>query len=170
VRVPRSYYFTKAAVRDPSPDQLHEIVRRTESLIREAVAHAIPPELSAPGEPLDVKIDTIPDDDPASVPLRSPGAVDVRRPLSWWLPAGVAGGGLTLLVSALAVWGLAGRRPSARQRPILATGPGTYRRDAASEPGPGPGPSERVRELIRLNPEAAASVLHRWIGQGESLR
>jgi hypothetical protein len=30
----------------------------------------------------------------------------------------------------------------------------------------GAGHSERVRELIRHNPEAAASVLHRWIGQG----
>ena len=36
----------------------------------------------------------------------------------------------------------------------------------ASDAGAGPGPSERVRELIRLNPEAAASVLHRWTGQG----
>jgi flagellar biosynthesis/type III secretory pathway M-ring protein FliF/YscJ len=36
--------------------------------------------------------------------------------------------------------------------------------DAASETTPGA--SERVRELIRHNPEAAASVLNRWIGQG----
>ena len=31
------------------------------------------------------------------------------------------------------------------------------------------GDPARLRELIRVNPEAAASVLHRWIGQGESI-
>ena len=41
--------------------------------------------------------------------------------------------------------------------------------DEASDAGAGPGPSERVRELIRLNPEAAAGVLQRWIGQGGAL-
>jgi hypothetical protein len=34
--------------------------------------------------------------------------------------------------------------------------------------GATPGPSERVRELIRLDPEAAAGALQRWIGQGEA--
>ena len=37
-----------------------------------------------------------------------------------------------------------------------------YHVDTASEPGP----SERVRELVRRDPEAAASVLQRWTGQG----
>jgi hypothetical protein len=70
-----------------------------------------------------------------------------------------------VLLSALGVRVLAGRRPAGRRpAPTL---PGHYRSDAASEPGSGP--AERVRELIRLNPEAAASVLHRWIGRGESL-
>ncbi len=61
---------------------------------------------------------------------------------------------------------LASRRPEVRPAP--ASDRGLYARDEASEPGQSA--SERVRELIRLNPEAAASVLHRWIGQGGHLQ
>jgi hypothetical protein len=170
VRVPRSYYYSKAAPdRDPSPDRLQPIVARTESLIRVAVGHVVPPELTLAGAAPDLKIDTIPDDEPATAPLRSQVATDTRRPLSWWLPAGVAAGGLIVLASVLLVRVLAVRGPVARQRNRAIAAPhlGRYRSDAASEPGPGP--AERVRELIRLSPEAAASVLHRWIGQGEAL-
>jgi hypothetical protein len=171
VRVPRSYYYSKAGTdRDLSPDRLQPIVQRTESLIRVAVGHVVPPELTPPGEGgPDLKIDTIPDDEPASIPLRSQVTADVRRPLSWWLPAAAAGVGLIVLLSALGVRLLAWRVPAVRYRRGMAPSLGRYRSDAASEPGPGPGPAERVRELIRLKPEAAASVLHRWIGQGESL-
>jgi hypothetical protein len=168
--VPRSYYFSKAVpVRDPSPDRLQEIVKRTESLIQVAVAHVVPPELAPRGEPLDVKIGMIPDGEPAGVPLGSKVITDTRRPLSWWLPAGVAAGVLMALGSALVVRLVMSRVPAVRQRRVASPRPGRYRSDAASEASPGPGPAERVRELIRLNPEAAASVLHRWIGQGESL-
>ena len=62
VRVPRSYYFSKAAPdRDPSVERLNQIVARTESLIRVAVEHVVPPELMPPDEPIDlkIKIDTI---------------------------------------------------------------------------------------------------------------
>ena len=37
-------------------------------------------------------------------------------------------------------------------------------------PEAGHAPSERVRELVRFNPEAAAGVLQRWIGQGGHVR
>ena len=37
-----------------------------------------------------------------------------------------------------------------------------YRVDSGDEPNP----SERVRELVRRDPEAAASVLQRWTTQG----
>ena len=96
VRVPRSYYYSKAAPdRDPSVDRLKEIVARTESLIRVAVEHVVPPELMPPDEPLDlkIKIDTIPDGEPAGVPLRSQVVTDARRPLSWWLLAERGRGG-----------------------------------------------------------------------------
>jgi len=169
--VPRSYYFSKAVPdRDPSPDRLQEIVGRTELLICEAVAHVVPPELNPPGKPADVKIDTIPDDTPVRVPLRSQVAGDNHRQISWWLPAGVAAGTVVLLLSAVGVRVLGWRRPAVRPaRAAMKTNrAGRYRTDAAGEPGPGP--AERVRELIRLNPEAAASVLNRWVGQGEPLR
>jgi type III secretory pathway lipoprotein EscJ len=171
VRVPRSYYYSKAAPdRDPSVDRLKEIVARTESLIRVAVEHVVPPELMAPDEPLDVKIkiDTIPDGEPAGVALRSQVATDARRPISLWLLASVAAGGLIVLLSALGIRVFAWRRPSLRPPRTAAPGAGRYRSDAGSEASRGP--AERVRELIRRNPEAAAGVLHRWIGQGESLQ
>jgi type III secretory pathway lipoprotein EscJ len=170
VRVPRSFYYSRAAPdRDPSLDRLKEIVARTESLIRVAVEHVVPPELMLPDEPLDlrIKIDTIPDGEPTGVPLRSQVVTDARRPLSWWLPASAAGGGLIVLLSALGVRVFAGRRPSLRPPRVAGPRPSRYRSDPASEANPGP--AERVRELIRRNPEAAAGVLHRWIGQGESL-
>jgi flagellar M-ring protein FliF len=55
------------------------------------------------------------------------------------------------------------RRPARLPEPIHKTR--RYHADSASDPGP----SERVRELIRRNPEAAASVLQRWTGQGGRL-
>jgi type III secretory pathway lipoprotein EscJ len=177
VRVPRSYYYAKAAPdRDPSAERLKEIVRRTETLIAVAVEHVIPPELTALGEPLDLKIDTLPDGDLAPVPLGAQVVTDARRPLSWWLPTLVTGGGLIIVLSALGVGVrvLVWRRPPQRPSRVVAPPPrvagsgGRYRSDVAAEANPGPGPAERVRELIRLSPEAAAGVLHRWIGQGEA--
>jgi type III secretory pathway lipoprotein EscJ len=168
VRVPRSYYLSKAAPeRDPSPDRLKEIISRTEALVLVAVTHVLPPELTPLGEPIDLKIDTIWDGGPAGVPLGSPVVTGAQRTLSWWLPAGAAGGGLVVLASVLGVRVLAARRPPNRPRRVDVPGPGHYRRDAPSDASPGP--AERVRELIRRNPETAAGVLHRWIGQGESL-
>jgi hypothetical protein len=174
VRVPRSYYLAKAAPdRDPSPERLKEIVRRTEALIAVAVEHVVPPELTTPGAPIDLKIDTLYDGEPAGVSLRAQVVTDTRRPLSGWLPAVAAGGGLIVVLSGLGVGVgvLAWRRPPRRPSRVAATRPGgggggsRYRADAAEG---SPGPAERVRELIRLSPEAAAGVLQRWIGQGES--
>jgi type III secretory pathway lipoprotein EscJ len=174
VRVPRSYYLSKAAPdRDPSPERLKAIVSQTESLIGVAVEHVVPPELTAPGEPIDLKINTLYDGEPAGVPLRSQGVTDSRRLFSGWLPAVAAGGGLIVVLSALGVgvrvlaWRWPPHRPSRVAAPRPGVSVGRYRADAA-ERSPGPGPAERVRELIRLSPEAAAGVLHRWIGQGES--
>jgi type III secretory pathway lipoprotein EscJ len=172
VRVPRSYYLSKAAPdRDPSPDRLKEIVRRTESLIAVAVEHVVPPELTTPGAPVDLKIDTLYDGEPADLPLRAQVVTDSWRPFSGWLLAFAAGGGLVVLLSGLGVgvrmlaWRRPPPRPSRVATPHAGVGGGRYRTDAAEV---SPGPAERVRELIRLSPEAAAGVLQRWIGQGES--
>jgi flagellar biosynthesis/type III secretory pathway M-ring protein FliF/YscJ len=175
VRVPRSYYYSKAAPdREPAIEQLKKIAAHTESLIRVAVVHVVPPELMASDEPIEqkIKIDTIPDGEPPHAPLRSQVVTDSRRPLSWWVPAAGAGGGLIVLASALAVRVRGWRRPPhrvPRAAASHASHAAQFRRDVASESGAGPGPAERVRELIRRNPETAAGVLHRWIGQGESV-
>ena len=110
VKVPRSFYYLKALPnREPSPGDLQPIVTRTETLIRTAVAHAIPPgQLSEP-----VVIDTIPDDVPVGRPLIVSDVPESRRVISWWVPAGVGGG----LMAALLLIGVrlrATRRPVAR--------------------------------------------------------
>jgi flagellar biosynthesis/type III secretory pathway M-ring protein FliF/YscJ len=162
VKVPRSFYLRAMPNREPSLDDLQPLVERTKGLITTAVEHVVPP-----GQLDDLVIDTIPDEVPLESPSPpDPGGSDPRRVTSWWMPAGVAGGA-TAVVLAVAFGVLAARRPAPRPAARLRDEHGRYKIDEASDPGPGP--SERVRELIRLNPEAAASVLHRWIGQGGTL-
>jgi flagellar M-ring protein FliF len=156
VYVPRSFYLKAMPNRGPSQGDLQLARSSTETRIRTAVNFVVPP-----GALHEVMIDTIPDDEPASPPRMSPPATDARRSIPWWVPSASAGAGMaTLLFVTSRV--LASRRPEAR--PASSAHRGRYTVDAPSEPGPGP--SERVRELIRLNPESAASVLHRWIGRG----
>jgi flagellar M-ring protein FliF len=156
VDVPRSFYLKASPIREPSQDALQLIVLRTEERIKTAVGFVIPP-----SEPHEVIVETIPDDEPASPPLVDPAKTDARRSIPWWVPAATAGAGMaTLLLAAFRM--LAARRPESRTRAPSAPQRGRYGVDTPSEPGP----SERVRELIRLNPESAASILHRWIGQG----
>ncbi|MBV8384984.1 MAG: hypothetical protein JOZ63_20530 [Planctomycetaceae bacterium] len=161
VKVPRSFYYLKALPnREPSPGDLQPIVTRTETLIRTAVAHAIPPgQLSEP-----VVIDTIPDDVPVSRPLSASDVPASRRVISWWVPAGV-GGGLMAALLFIGVRLRASRRPTTRP----ASASGRSRIEGVGASAAGQSAAERVRELIRLNPEAAAGVLHRWIGQGGHL-
>ncbi|MDR3633617.1 MAG: hypothetical protein P4L84_07255 [Isosphaeraceae bacterium] len=156
VKVPRSWYLRMHPSPTPSPDELRKSKEETERQIHTAVEHTVPP-----GEASEVKIDTIADEQPArptaAVPVAS-GARDVR----WvWLLSGLLVGVAATLVP-LGLHLAAARRPApqvARQADL-----GWFHVDEAGEAGPGP--SERVRELIRLNPEAAASVLHRWTGRG----
>ena len=76
-----------------------------------------------------------------------------------WGIIGAVAASVALLL-AMGSWIQAARRPS---RSIGSTHGGrAYREDPADEPGP----SERVRELVRRNPETAASVLQRWATQG----
>ena len=158
VDVPRSFYLKATPIREPSPDNLQLMVLRTEERIKTAVGFVVPP-----SEPHEVIVETIWDDEPATPPLVDPANTDARRSIPWWVPAATAGAGMaTLLLAAFRM--LAARRPESRTRIPSAPHRSRYGVDTPSEPGPGP--SERVRELIRLNPEAAASILHRWIGQG----
>lgn len=158
VKVPRSYYLHSVPGREPSLDELHPLMTRVETLVTTAVRHVVPS-----GELGEVTVSTIPDEVPAAPPPMV--KAEVRPSAPWWVLGGVgvgAGGGLVLVLARLAA--AAARRPALR--PASRSDRGRYKIDEAPDDGAGPGPSERVRELIRLNPEAAASVLHRWTGQG----
>ena len=159
VRVPRSFYVldfqSRSPGRQPGPEDLDLMRQTAERVIRDAV------EIHIPREELGVvKVGVIQDDLASSRPMLMPMVQEPARPWTW---AAVAGGGSALAVaSVVALARLAGRRPSAR--PARSAWRSGFVADGPA--GPVPGPSERVRELIRLNPEAAAGVLQRWIGQG----
>jgi flagellar M-ring protein FliF len=157
VTVPRSFYLARMPSRDPSLEDLQAFVTRTEANIKMAVAIVISPDRLG-----EVNVGTIADDLPSTSPP-PPANPDPRRSLSWWVLAGVAVGA-TVASIALAFRLLAVRRPEVTTSPSDRGDRGRYKIDEAGAGAPGP--SERVRELIRQNPEAAASVLHRWTGQG----
>ncbi len=162
VRVPRSFYLLDAQNRWPgrqaTPEEFGAMKETTEGVIRHAVGSHIRRELLG-----GVTIDTIQDDLSASRTLLLPAASDGRRPWPWPAAYGaIAAAAVLATVGALVR--LATRRPAARPAPS-AWRPGFV---ADGPNGPVPGPSERVRELIRTSPAAAAGVLQRWIGQGEA--
>ena len=162
VRVPRSFYLlefqSRSPNRQPTQEDLEPMRLTTEKLIRDAV------EIHIPKDELGVvKVAVIQDDLASSRPLLLPSVNEAGRPWTW-----VALSVSTVAAGLVAVAGLvrlATRRSSSR--PSRSPWRSGFVADGPS--GPVPGPSERVRELIRLNPEAAAGVLQRWIGQGGAL-
>jgi hypothetical protein len=92
-----------------------------------------------------------------------PSVAEPHRPWIW-----VALSGVVVLASVGAVGAMV-RLATRRQptRPSRSSWRPGFVVDGPNDPLPGP--SERVRELIRLNPEAAAGVLQRWIGQGGAM-
>jgi flagellar biosynthesis/type III secretory pathway M-ring protein FliF/YscJ len=162
VRVPRSFYLldfaSKYPSRFPTQEDLDRMKETTERLIHDAV------EIHIPKDELGVvKVDVIQDDLASPRQLLIPSASEPHRP---WIWAALSGLVVLAAVGSVAamVWRATHRQPSRPSRSLLRTG---YIAEGPS--GPLPGPSERVRELIRLNPEAAAGVLQRWIGQGGAL-
>jgi len=156
VKVPRSFYYRRAwPNRDPSQPELQRIQERTEKQVRRAA------QLIFPAENFELTLDTFPDKVNLWDPRVAPAVPETRRIPSWWVPAlSGAGIGAVLLVVGLRL--LASRAP--RKAAPAETSRITYTVEEPADSGPGP--SERVRELIRHNPEAAASVLNRWIGKG----
>jgi flagellar M-ring protein FliF len=158
IRVPRSFYL-KNQLRndeqhDPSPEERLVMTERTERQIRTAVALLLPA-----SDAWKVEVDTIPDDSVLSRPAILPSAPGPRHRFLEWAIVGGVGVGVCILAIA-ASWARMTRRPA---RPLeLAAKTRRYHVDSGSQPSP----SERVRELIQRNPEAAASVLQRWVGQG----
>jgi len=162
VRIPRSFY--QLAIqhqwpgRAPAPEEVKALEETTERLARSAVANTIPGEILG-----QVTIDRVQDDlsNPRAFPI--PPAPESRR--AWAEPAAYGGlAGVAALGLAAMTFRLAGRRPSTRPAPAASAWRPGFVADGPS--GPVPGPSERVRELIRTGPDAAAGVLQRWIGQG----
>ena len=156
VRVPRSFYLMAAQAqplnRPLSADALQEMQTTTIRLAHEAVNVSIPKEMRG-----EIKVDTVQDDLSATrTAFLSPDPTEPRQ--AWLLPSVASGAGLAVVASVVAGFRLAAKRPTPR--------PGAAWRPGFVADAPNPGPSERVRELIRLNPEAAAGVLQRWIGQG----
>ena len=159
VQVPRSFYLNKAMPNhEPTKDDLQSIASRTNELIQKTIDHVLPL-----GEFKEVDINSFPDGEPVSVPRPGPAALESRRTVPLWVPAAAVGAGVAVILL-VAFRLLAARRPEPRSSASAATTPGRYQVDRPGEPGHGP--SERVRELIRLDPGSAASVLHRWIGRG----
>lgn len=162
VKVPRSFYLKAVNRRGPTLDDIQPLVEKTKDLIEKAVRHVVPPgQLEEP-----VEVVTFPDEPPAQDIPPPPGATDARRVFSWWV-AMVLAGGTTAALLGVVFRILLVRRPATRPAARGADDRGRFKIDEASDPGPGP--SERVRELIRVSPEAAASVLHRWTGQGGAI-
>jgi hypothetical protein len=160
VRVPRGFYYsvaTKTGDREPARDDLRLIADRTERQIRTAISLVIPE-----SEAWKVEVDTFPDDVSLSrsVVLPSPAVPHLRV---WdWGMVGAVGAAVSIVV-AVGSWLQVARRPAGLSE--ASRHDGRQRVDAASTAGP----AERVRELIRCNPEAAVSVLQRWAGQGGGL-
>jgi hypothetical protein len=130
------------------------MTERTERQIRTLVALVLPA-----SDAWKVEVDTIPDDIALSRPAVLPSAPDLRHRFLEWTIFGGAGLGASILVIAASRLRMA-RRPARPPEPAAKAR--RYHVDSGSQPSP----SERVRELIQRNPEAAASVLQRWVGQG----
>lgn len=157
VQVPVSHYLRGGrpgdADREVSGADLRAYAEKVENSIRAAVRHVAP---TAKAE--DVTISRIDAIGPDVKELASSG---VRKFEPGWAVAGVVGLLVAVVVGSLR----AGRKPSAR--PSRPSRRRRYDRALGDEgQGAGPAPSERVRELVRMDPEAAAGVLQRWIGQG----
>ena len=108
-----------------------------------------------------VDVDTIPDELPLIRPSVLPYPVESRRKALDWGIVGAVGAAIAIL-AAVGSWLQVVRR-SVRP-PQTESRTSRYRADLASELSP----SDRVRELVRRNPEAAASVLQRWTLRGGS--
>ncbi len=157
VNVPRSFYLNMEIRGDqgkPSLDELRAMAERTEKSIRTAVALLLPD-----SDSWKVEVGTFADDVAQSRATVLPDPSDSRQRLLEWGILGAVGGGLSILAIAGSVIHLA-RRPS--RVPEQLAGSRRYHAGSVMQPSP----SERVRELIQRNPEAAASVLQRWVGQG----
>jgi flagellar M-ring protein FliF len=159
IEVPRSFYYHNYMIatsgeRKPSPDAIKPSIQQIESKIRESVKMVVP----GPRDAWEIRIDMIPDDIPLVQSAEAAQAPETRRKaVGWEVIGAVVALAVVVSVSAMVRYG---RRPEPRGS--FTSGSQRFHRDSPGSPAP----SERVRELVRRNPQAAASVLQRWIGQG----
>ncbi len=160
VNVPRSFYYNalvnKADHIEPSPEEFQLMAARTETGVKKTVELVLPEQGT-----WKVDVDTIPDELPLARPAVLPYPAESRRKALDWGIVGAVGAAISIL-AAVGSWIQVARRSARPPQPEAKTA--RYRTDPRSEPGP----SERVRELVRRNPEAAASVLQRWTVGGGS--
>ncbi len=159
VRVPSDYYLRHyEAIRGeqtPTADDLAVFVTRTEDSIRSAVGLVVPRE-----ELARVEVERIFVPGPArpalrtAAPLRLP---EVSRPI---VAAGAMAGAAVLALLAGARWRSSRREVPASESGASRSGSRRVRFDAGTPP------AERVRDLVRRDPAAAAGVLQSWIGTG----
>ncbi len=157
VSVPRSFYYSAivnhAEHKEPSIDELKQAQTRTEGQIRRLV------EMITAGEGVwTVDVEMIPDKIPTARPvIATTGSGSRTRGLDWGVVATIVAG--AAVITAAGAW----RRSSPRPAPVRSA-----RKKLRVDPPEDHTLSERVRELVRQDPEAAASVLERWLTQGES--
>ena len=156
IQVPVSYVVSRfnaihGTSRRPAREDLAPIFRQTREDVIDRVRNIVPEAELAHVEvdKFDTEVQPV-----AEIPA-APSRLTLR---SWWVPAALSGAVAALALAAFGGW-WAARRPANRPRPVAAQRPPRWTVATPSSP------SERVRELIRIDPAAAAGVLHRWIGQ-----
>jgi hypothetical protein len=159
INVPRSFYYNalvNRAYRDElSPEEFQAIAARTENHVKKTV-ELIVPQSGA----WRIDVDTIPDELSLTRRAVLPYSAESRRKVLDWGIVGAAGAAISIL-AAVGAWVHIAR--CSVRAPESETTIVRYRSDVPSESGP----SERVRELVRRDPQAAASVLQRWTAQGD---
>jgi hypothetical protein len=153
IYMPRSFYY-RADMHNPGRDELLVMRDRIERQIHTAVGLII-----SDADSWTVDIDIIPDEVSHTQSAVSPSPADPRpRVLDWGIVAAVVAA--VSLLAAVSAWIHAVRRPLRISEPALNSP--RYHVNYASDRGP----AERVRELVRRNPESAACVLQRWARAG----
>jgi hypothetical protein len=163
VEIPARYYWERHLAaregRRPSPSELRPLIEQTEQMVRTAVQHVIPPDQMG-----SVHIVEIPAVEPFTpvAPAAAAGPLGLSgtelRTLIW--AGGATGMGLVVLI----FWLTARRQRTVAREPFrtLATPEHLDRMEADN----GPILTDRIRDLVRRDPKAAAGVVQRWIGQG----
>jgi hypothetical protein len=162
VEVPASYYLARhdafADGKEPRREVLDRFVSYTEDYIHRIVAHVIPGESLGRLQVLMLPL-------PPEPAESSPRVQQARAwPGYWWAPAVIIGVGAALALLAAAGGRLSGRRSSPRPGPTASDLPRPHLPTLRDDDTPGP--ADRVRELVRSDPTAAAAVLRRWVEQG----